>query len=181
MSGKGTTGNIISVCVVIVLIYPDIFCRLPATAQLQSGVWWTFQIHFTDLLFYSFTHSLVFGWRATPPCAPGCVPINHIYWCNSSLVRQEVQYCVPQCHLLSFHYCLLVLLHCSSSKKTLNPLCDLPRLHNPTLFLSKSWGKCDLRWNILGFRRSLWQQLTFVKPEGCKTFFTLKVTKRDKE
>lgn len=120
-------------------IFPAIFCRLPATAQLESGVWClcnTFQINFTDLLFYSFTHSLVFGWHATPPCAPGCVPINLIYWCNSSLVRQEVQYCVPQCHLLSFHYCLLVLLHCSSSKKTLNPLCDLPRLHNPTLFLS---------------------------------------------
>lgn len=137
MSGKGTKGNIISVCVVIVLIYSltslVVFLLQHSCSQVSLQ---HLPDYFTDLLFYSFTHSLVFGWRATPPCAPGCVPINHIYWCNSSLVRQEVQYCVPQCHLLSFHYCLLVLLHCSSSKKTLNPLCDLPQLHNPTLFLS---------------------------------------------
>lgn len=46
--------------------------------------------------FYSSTNSIAFSWRVTPPYAFDlCSPINHIYWCNSSLLRQEEQYCVP--------------------------------------------------------------------------------------
>lgn len=80
MDGIGAEGDITDV--------GEIMCPALRSFEFEDVLCHIFQMPFAILLSGSSAQS-----RLSSLHDPKCAPINHIYWCNSSLTRQTEQYC----------------------------------------------------------------------------------------